>query len=554
MTILLIPLTTEPYFTGVQYISMLSLMRKHAKNWLMKVILGIIIVVFIFYFGSMRGRRQTETIAIVDNTRITYTEFRKEYQNLLDLYQQQYGSSLTDDMLKALNPKQQAYNTIIEQAIILAQADRLNLDVSNTELQDAIYSYPIFQRNGVFNKQLYEQRLRYQRLSPEEFEGIQKRILKVSKLERLIKESAKVSEVEIYDIYRTQYGKVNLDFIKIDEAPFREGIAPTTEDLETFLREQGEDFRAPRKVLLKYMVFRGDDYAGAADLSDDEIEEYYDYHQEEFTNDEGVTSPLEEVRTTIADALKAQIGLDRAHDDANLAHDIIYQEENFEEYAREENREIVTAEISEEGELPEELVNLGQLKEYALRAYAGEIIPVLSDDTGRYVIKVDGFKESYIPELSAIKERVLQKYTETEAARRCESHAETLLERLKNGEEMTTIARNENRTISETGFFVPSPQIPEIGFSPDLAEAIYELTAKEPYPDRVFPVDGGYVVVRLKESGALDDEDWQSKRDALTNYILKIKQETYFRSWLDEIRESMIDAGKIKILKVSEDL
>ncbi len=554
MTILLIPLTTEPYFTGVQYISMLSLMRKHAKNWLMKVILGIIIVVFIFYFGSMRGRQQTETIAIVDNTRITYAEFRKEYQNLLDLYQQQYGSSLTDDMLKALNPKQQAYDTIIEQAIILAQADRLNLDVSNTELQDTIYSYPIFQRNGVFNKQLYEQRLRYQRLSPEEFEGIQRRILKVSKLERLIKESAKVSEVEVYDIYRTQYGKVNLDFITIDVAPFMAGITPSTEDLEAFLREQGEDFRVPRKVLLKYIVFRGDDYADAVDLTDGDIEEYYDYHQEEFTSKEGVTSPLEEVRENIAAKLKARKGLDRAQDEAKQAHDIVYQEENFEEYARTENRQIMNAEMAEEGNLPEALAGLDQLKEYALTAYAGEILPVLSDDTGRYIIKVDGFRESYIPELSAIRDAVLQRYIEAEGARQCKTYADTLLERLKNGEEMAVVAKEENRTVSETGLFIPSPEVPEIGFSPALAEALYELTVKEPYPDEAFPVDGGYVVVRLKESGTLDDEDWQSKQEALTGYILKIKQETYFRSWLDEIRESMIDAGKIKILKGSEDL
>jgi len=35
---------------------MLQLMRTHAKNWLMKVVLGIIIVVFVFYFGSIAGK------------------------------------------------------------------------------------------------------------------------------------------------------------------------------------------------------------------------------------------------------------------------------------------------------------------------------------------------------------------------------------------------------------------------------------------------------------------------------------------------------------------
>ena len=44
---------------------MLNIMRKHARNWLMKLILGIIIVVFVFYFGSMGGKQRAERIAII---------------------------------------------------------------------------------------------------------------------------------------------------------------------------------------------------------------------------------------------------------------------------------------------------------------------------------------------------------------------------------------------------------------------------------------------------------------------------------------------------------
>ena len=37
---------------------LLSMMRKHAKSWLIKVLIGIIAVVFIFYFGySFRAKK-----------------------------------------------------------------------------------------------------------------------------------------------------------------------------------------------------------------------------------------------------------------------------------------------------------------------------------------------------------------------------------------------------------------------------------------------------------------------------------------------------------------
>jgi peptidyl-prolyl cis-trans isomerase D len=49
---------------------MLELMRKHAKNWLMKFLLGMIIVVFIFIFGTRTGKEKSETVAIVDGKEI----------------------------------------------------------------------------------------------------------------------------------------------------------------------------------------------------------------------------------------------------------------------------------------------------------------------------------------------------------------------------------------------------------------------------------------------------------------------------------------------------
>ena len=84
---------------------MLNLMRKHAKNWLVKILLAMVIVVFIFYFGSTRWREKAEAIAIIDGKVIPYVEFRKKYQNLVDAYRQQYKGALTDEILKSLNLK-----------------------------------------------------------------------------------------------------------------------------------------------------------------------------------------------------------------------------------------------------------------------------------------------------------------------------------------------------------------------------------------------------------------------------------------------------------------
>jgi len=82
---------------------MLELMRKHARNWLMKLLLAIIIIVFIFYFGSMTGRQKAEAIATVDGRIITYMEYEKEYRGLVDMYNRRFGGRMTEEMMKGLN-------------------------------------------------------------------------------------------------------------------------------------------------------------------------------------------------------------------------------------------------------------------------------------------------------------------------------------------------------------------------------------------------------------------------------------------------------------------
>ncbi|MEA1971076.1 MAG: SurA N-terminal domain-containing protein, partial [Thermodesulfobacteriota bacterium] len=256
-------------------------MRKHARNWLMKVILGIIILVFVFYFGSMRGRQTTETIAEIDGSLIAYAEFQREYQSLLDFYRQQYDNNLTDDLLKKLNLKQQAFDRLINQVVILSKADELKLDVSDDELKASILSYPAFQRNGIFDNNLYQRALRYQRLTPEDFEAIQGRMLKIEKLERLIKESAKVSDKEVRDIYNVQNRKINVNFIAIATDNIKIKTGPSEEDIERYLEEHGEEFRMPQRAKIEYIIFKGESFAGIANISNEEIEEYYNYHENE---------------------------------------------------------------------------------------------------------------------------------------------------------------------------------------------------------------------------------------------------------------------------------
>jgi peptidyl-prolyl cis-trans isomerase D len=557
MSILLIPPSTIHDKTRKELYRrpMLRLMRKHARNWMMKVVLGIIIVVFVFYFGSLRGRRQTETVATINKAPISRSEFVKEYHNVVEMYRQRFGNNLTDDLLKALNPKQQAFDNLINKAVILTKADEFKLNVSEEELKESIVNYPAFQRNGVFDKKIYEQRLRFQRMTPEDFEALQKRMLRIEKLESLIRESAKISEGEVYDIYELQNQKIKVDFIKIAAGDFADKVTPTEEKLEEYLTAHGEEFRIPKKAKLEYMIYSGKSFADEAVVSDEEVEDYYNYHQDEFTNDEKKVSPLSEVKDKILPILKLAEGLDIAHDRAKKAHDSIYQEENFAEYAKKNNLSINSADIFYgRQQLPAELAKLKDLSEYAFDSYEGEILPLLSDDTGHYIFRLVSIENSYIPKLVEIKGKVEARYIDETSRELAKERAEAILERLKKGEALGTVSTKQGYEVSESDFFLPGSTIPGLGFSEELGEALFELSEKKTLPDDVFYIDGNFVIIQFKERETLDEKDWEEKKESLRTALLQMKGERYFQLWLEETKNLMIEKGELEILKDIESL
>jgi len=131
---------------------MLKFFRKHARGWFMTAIIGIIIVVFVLYFGSSRGGRNAGVIATVDKKVISDGEFYKEYERLLEITQRRFGAQLTPEMLKEMNLKQVAFDNLLNRQIIIAKANDLKIEVSDEELRTSITSLPILQSNGMFDE------------------------------------------------------------------------------------------------------------------------------------------------------------------------------------------------------------------------------------------------------------------------------------------------------------------------------------------------------------------------------------------------------------------
>ena len=149
---------------------MLKFMRQHATSWFIKIALGLIIIVFIFWgVGGFRGNEAT-VVAKVGNTIIDVKTYRSAYQKMVQYYRNQYKAQWDNKLLKLFDVKHRVLNQLIDQALIAQEAKRLHITVSSQEVASKIESMPAFQRNGHFSRRLYLNLLRYNRVNPADFE------------------------------------------------------------------------------------------------------------------------------------------------------------------------------------------------------------------------------------------------------------------------------------------------------------------------------------------------------------------------------------------------
>jgi hypothetical protein len=175
---------------------MLKGMRKHAKYFY--VLFFIVIFTFIFWgIGRVDKDTAKGIIADVGKYKIAYEEYWRAYERAYRFYKEMYKDKFDEEMEKKLNLKEKVLETMIDEDVLLIGAKEAGIKISDEELRESIIHDPFFARNGVFDQQIYLNRLRLNRLTPEAYENFERHELIIKKMKRLIALSVNAPEINL---------------------------------------------------------------------------------------------------------------------------------------------------------------------------------------------------------------------------------------------------------------------------------------------------------------------------------------------------------------------
>jgi hypothetical protein len=176
---------------------MLKAMRKHAKFFY--VFFFMIILSFIFWGVGTVDKNTAVPLAEVGKEKIMLEEYGASYDRAREFYRNISKGAFTEEMEKQLNLKQKVLDSLIDEMVLLAEAKKAGIRVSDEELEEAIINDPAFARDGRFSKDVYIRTVQINRITPEYFEFMKRKELTLSKMYRLIGESVDLTDERMKD-------------------------------------------------------------------------------------------------------------------------------------------------------------------------------------------------------------------------------------------------------------------------------------------------------------------------------------------------------------------
>ena len=471
---------------------MLRLMREQAGSWLIKVLLGAIVIVFVFWgVGSFRSQRG-DRVATVNGDPITLDEYRKTFDNLIDQLRRRFGNSLDEDMIKNLQVKKQAVNQLINNTLLLQEAERLKIRVSNTELATAISEIGAFQRAGRFDKQLYTSVLDRLRMSPEEFEVTQRNAMMIEKLSAIVTGGVKISDQEAMEWFNWANASVNIDFVLFDPEAYKD-INPSLEETKTFFEDHKEKYKTEAMVKVRYLYFNPDTYASKVTISDEELQEYYNENREAFK---------------IPKTVEARHILFRVDENASPEAVKKIQEHALDilKLAKEGKDFAELAKQYSEGPTRDSGGYLGTFKkedmvqpfaDMAFSLKAGEIGELVRTQFGWHIVKVEKINKASVLSFDEAKGQLKKKLTQERVKNLAYDAAEAVADASFKEDDLLKLAKEKNLKVLTTDFF--SRKGPEKGTSDPskFASIAFNLAVGEISDIQEF--ENGYYLLQLMD-------------------------------------------------------
>ncbi len=458
--------------------TMLDRMRRH-KGWLKWSLALVVLTFVVLYFPDFLnttspglGPSQSQALASVNGTPVTVGTFTRRYAAQMNAYRQAYGGQISEQMLRQLGIDRQILQALIDEEAMVAEAGRQGLVVTDAEVRERILSLPSFQEGGRFiGEQRYRQALQFNNppYTVSEFEAAIRRELLVAKLQNAVAGWVTVSDAEVDAEYRRRNEKVKVDIVPVTAAAFRAQVTVTDADLTARFEANKETYRIGERRKFKYALVDVEQVRAGLTVTDADVQGFYTQNVGQYTTPSQVrashilfqTSGKDEAAVrTQAEAVLAQAKAPGA---------------DFAALARQHSEDASNKDLG--GDL--NYFGRGRMvPEFEAAAFAmkpGDISDLVKTQFGFHIIKLVDTQPEVVRPMAEVREEIADQLRWQRAQTEAESIAKAVASSAKTLADLERLAGERKLAMQETGFFLTTEPVGDLGMQPELATTVFGL-------------------------------------------------------------------------------
>jgi peptidyl-prolyl cis-trans isomerase D len=462
---------------------MLKVLRDNVKylSWILWVIIALFVLFIFADFGAGLGGNNRDTMtwaAKVGSATVSRIEYQHAYQTLDNQYRRQLGEQYSTEIAKQLRLPLRALDKAITDKIMLREAERIGLRVTDAEVRDAVLEEAVFhdEQGRFIGQEQYQQVLGSNGFTAASFEQELREQILMQKLLSALRADLYISDAEVEKSYRDQVERAKIRYLEVPRSRFGDVAVPQSE-VAAYFQQHRQEYRLPEQREGAYLLVEASRLLDQVKITDADLQAYYQSHQDEFKQDEQVRAShillLVNDKRTDAQAREQMEAIKRRIDNG----------EDFGAVARQ---------VSED---PGSKANGGDLgffghgrmvKEFEQAAFSstpGRLVGPIKTPFGYHLLRVTGKRAAGVQPLAEVREQIRGRLGFDQARQLAESKAKDLAKRLAadkphNAAALQALAKDsQGVTFTATGRFGQQEPVPGLGLVPSFNTAMFAAKA-----------------------------------------------------------------------------
>jgi peptidyl-prolyl cis-trans isomerase D len=413
----------------------------------------------------------------------------------------------------------QAGQALIQREILLQQARKLGLSVTNDdirhELREGPWAVYFFPKGQFIGQDRYadfvDQNLHMSTAAFEKQIGTE---LEITRLEALITGGVFVSDKDAAESYRRQNTKVKFDYAVLNGEDLRKQINPTDADLQKFFKDNAARYKdaIPEQRKVSYISFTPDQIPGGTpQISDQQARQYYQAHLKDYQVPDQV-----KVRHILISVPK---GADAKTDAAAKAkaEDVMKQLKaggDWMKLAKKYSDDPGSKEMGGELGFLQHGVTVPEFDKTSFAQSPGQISEPVKTQFGYHIIQTEEKQTAHTKPFDEVRGAILATMIRDKEAQAAQTYASSLAtEAQKNGLDKTAAAHHLQ--VTTTDYLAQGAIVPGLADSSKLMSDAF--TAKKDGPPAVASTGEGYAVFQVADIRAAHAPDFEQYKSHIAD-------------------------------------